>query len=201
MKKECRGRHRRTGPRSAVRHRHQLSGHGAAYYPYLETTLTFAYAESGVTIQIPAHRWHRDHHRGPSTRSSRPRPAVQPGQDQLSAQRRAAAQRRRRRSLRQRRPRPRRVWKAPANVSVSAVIAPIVKISNDAQEGLNVDPTAGKSVNAIRAFTGKGTLIWGARTLAGNDNEWRFVSVRRLFNMIEESARKAPPSPSSSQTT
>jgi cation diffusion facilitator CzcD-associated flavoprotein CzcO len=42
----------------------------------------------------------------------------------------------------------------------------------------------------VRAFTGKGTLIWGARTLAGNDNEWRFVSVRRLFNMIEESARK-----------
>ena len=58
-------------------------------------------------------------------------------------------------------------------------------------ENLNVDPTAGKSINAIRAFTGKGTLVWGARTLAGNDNEWRYVSVRRLFNTIEESAQKA----------
>jgi phage tail sheath protein FI len=54
-----------------------------------------------------------------------------------------------------------------------------------------VDTTAGKSINAIRAFTGKGTLVWGARTLAGNDNEWRYVSVRRFFNMVEESVKKA----------
>jgi phage tail sheath protein FI len=87
--------------------------------------------------------------------------------------------------------RDRGVWKAPANVSVSAVIAPTVKINDEDQESLNVDPTAGKSINAIRAFTGKGTLVWGARTLAGNDNEWRYVSVRRLFNMIEESTQKA----------
>jgi uncharacterized protein len=51
--------------------------------------------------------------------------------------------------------------------------------------------TAGLSINAIRAFTGKGTLVWGARTLAGNDNEWRYVPVRRLFIMIEESVQKA----------
>jgi hypothetical protein len=46
-------------------------------------------------------------------------------------------------------------------------------------------------VNAIRSFTGKGILVWGARTLAGNDNEWRYVSVRRFFNMVEESVKKA----------
>jgi phage tail sheath protein FI len=46
-------------------------------------------------------------------------------------------------------------------------------------------------VNAIRSFTGKGVLVWGARTLAGNDNEWRYVSVRRFFNMAEESIKKA----------
>jgi phage tail sheath protein FI len=34
-------------------------------------------------------------------------------------------------------------------------------------------------------------LVWGARTLAGNDNEWRYISVRRLFNLIEESTKKA----------
>ena len=87
--------------------------------------------------------------------------------------------------------RDRGVWKAPANVSVSSVIGPVSKISHQAQEDLNVDPTAGKSINAIREFTGKGTLVWGARTLAGNDNEWRYVPVRRLFNLIEESTQKA----------
>jgi len=87
--------------------------------------------------------------------------------------------------------RERGVWKAPANVSVAAVIGPVTKITHADQEDLNIDPTAGKSINAIREFTGKGTLVWGARTLAGNDNEWRYVSVRRLFNMIEESAQKA----------
>jgi hypothetical protein len=83
------------------------------------------------------------------------------------------------------------VWKAPANAGVMAVLGPVAKITDAQQEQLNIDPTAGKSINAIRAFTGKGTLVWGARTLAGNDNEWRYVSVRRLFITIEESTRKA----------
>jgi phage tail sheath protein FI len=87
--------------------------------------------------------------------------------------------------------RDRGVWKAPANVSLSSVDSLLVKITSDQQESLNVDPTAGKSINALRAFTGKGILVWGARTLAGNDNEWRYVSVRRLFNLIEESTQKA----------
>lgn len=83
------------------------------------------------------------------------------------------------------------VWKAPANAGVMAVFGPVSKVTDDEQDRLNEDATAGKSINAIRAFTGKGTLVWGARTLAGNDNEWRYVSVRRLFITIEESARKA----------
>jgi uncharacterized protein len=83
------------------------------------------------------------------------------------------------------------VWKAPANVSLNYVIKPTVKITNNIQDGLNVDTVAGKSINAIRSFTGKGTLVWGSRTLAGNDNEWRYVPVRRFFNMAEESIKKA----------
>ena len=83
------------------------------------------------------------------------------------------------------------VWKAPANISKTAVKGPAVHITNENQEELNVDIDAGKSVNAIRAFTGMGTLIWGARTLAGNDNEWRYIPVRRFFNMVEESVKKA----------
>lgn len=82
------------------------------------------------------------------------------------------------------------VWKAPANVSVSSCLEPTIKITHEQQEGLNID-TSGKSINAIRTFAGKGVMVWGARTLAGNDNEWRYVSVRRFFNMVEESVKKA----------
>ena len=87
--------------------------------------------------------------------------------------------------------RDRGVWKAPANVSLSSVIGPTVQITSDQQELLNIDATSGKSINAIRAFTGRGTMVWGARTLLGNDNEWRYINVRRLFIMIEESAKKS----------
>jgi phage tail sheath protein FI len=83
------------------------------------------------------------------------------------------------------------VWKAPANESLNSVTGPTFNVSAEEQGGMNVDPTAGKSINIIRSFIGKGTLIWGARTLAGNDNEWRYVNVRRFFNMVEESSKKA----------
>jgi phage tail sheath protein FI len=86
--------------------------------------------------------------------------------------------------------RARGVWKAPANVSLADVSGPAVKINDAGQSDLNVT-SSGKSINAVRAFAGKGTLIWGARTLAGNDNEWRYVPVRRFFNMAEESIKKA----------
>lgn len=82
------------------------------------------------------------------------------------------------------------VWKAPANVSLAYVSEPQVKIDDSDQQDMNVTGT-GKSINAIRFFTGKGILVWGARTLAGNDNEWRYISVRRFYNMVEESVKKA----------
>lgn len=83
------------------------------------------------------------------------------------------------------------VWKAPANVSLNGVNAPSTIFTASELDNLNVDTLAGKSINAIRTFTGKGVLVWGARTLAGNDNEWRYINVRRLFNMIEESTKNA----------
>ena len=64
-------------------------------------------------------------------------------------------------------------------------------ISADDQSTLNVDVLAGKSINAIRAFVGQGTLIWGARTLAGNDDNWRYISVRRFLIMVEQSTKLA----------
>jgi uncharacterized protein len=82
------------------------------------------------------------------------------------------------------------VWKAPANVSLNGVKKLLTPITDDDNGFMNVDTDSGKSVNAIRFFTGRGPLVWGARTLAGNDNEWRYVSVRRFFNFAEESIKK-----------
>lgn len=83
------------------------------------------------------------------------------------------------------------IWKAPANVDLRSVLRPTTSVSSEEQEGLNVDATSGKSINVIRFFQGKGNLVWGARTLAGNDNEWRYIPVRRLYIFIEESVKKA----------
>jgi uncharacterized protein len=84
------------------------------------------------------------------------------------------------------------VWKAPANVGINLGIRPEKIITGKDQANLNVDPVGGKSINVIRSFPGRGpAIIWGARTLAGNDNEWRYVPVRRFFNMVEESTKNA----------
>ncbi len=83
------------------------------------------------------------------------------------------------------------VWKAPANEGLSGVIAPVINLDNKDHGRLNVDAATGKSINALRAFPGRGTLVWGARTLLGNDDNWRYVNVRRLFIFIEESIEKS----------
>lgn len=87
--------------------------------------------------------------------------------------------------------RERGVWKAPANIPLNPVITPAAEISQQQQDTLNVDATEGKSVNAIRTFQGRGVVVWGARTLAGNDNEWRYVNVRRFIIMVEQSVSEA----------
>lgn len=183
--------------------------YGAAYYPFLETTLTYAYEDAKVTfgpapqpVAVSSGQSKKmrqaavaDADSVPvSSRLSDIRPAtalynqikIALGQQRVTLPPSAAVA-----GVYASVDRDRGVWKAPANVSLAAVIGPTVKITHEDQENMNIDATAGKSINAIRAFTGKGTLLWGARTLAGNDNEWRYISVRRLFNMIEESTQKA----------
>ena len=84
------------------------------------------------------------------------------------------------------------VWKSPANVAVSDAVDVEEQVSFFDQEDLNIDPFSGMSVNAIRSFPGRGpAIVWGARTLAGNDNEWRYISVRRFFFMVEQSIKNA----------
>jgi phage tail sheath protein FI len=52
-------------------------------------------------------------------------------------------------------------------------------------------PLNGKAVNAIRDFVGRGTLVWGARTLDGNSNDYRYIQVRRTLVYIEQSIKAA----------
>jgi uncharacterized protein len=73
------------------------------------------------------------------------------------------------------------VHKAPANEIVRGTIGIGTVITRGEHDMLN---PAG--VNCIRAFPGRGTRIWGARTLS-SDPAWRYVNVRRLFNYVESS--------------
>lgn len=82
------------------------------------------------------------------------------------------------------------VWKAPANVTMASVISPAVNLTSEDQQDLNVT-LQGKSINAIRSFIGEGTLVWGARTLDGNSQDWRYVNVRRTMIMLEQSVKAA----------
>jgi uncharacterized protein len=82
------------------------------------------------------------------------------------------------------------VWKAPANVTMASVISPSVNLTNQDQEDLNIT-LQGKSINAIRSFIGEGTLVWGARTLDGNSQDWRYINVRRTMIMLEQSVKAA----------
>ena len=161
--------------------------YGAAYLPYLETNLPYYYEEASVQVSI---------NNGPAkslaslkgkqeevylavirTLQNAPKVVLPPSAAMAGIYALVDNTR--------------GVWKAPANVSVSGATGLTDTITNAEQENLNVDPVAGKSINAIRPFPGQGILVWGARTLAGNDNEWRYVPVRRFFNMIEESVQRS----------
>ncbi len=74
------------------------------------------------------------------------------------------------------------VHKAPANEPIRGALGISYRVTNEEQGELN---TAG--VNCIRFFDDAGIKIWGARTLAESSSQWKYINVRRLFNMIEES--------------
>ena len=74
------------------------------------------------------------------------------------------------------------VHKAPANVTIRGALGVTQMITRSEQDVLN--PVG---VNCIRFFAREGVRVWGARTLAASSSNWRYLNVRRLFNMIEES--------------
>lgn len=75
------------------------------------------------------------------------------------------------------------VHKAPANEVVNLAKSLEYTINDTEQELLNRN-----GVNCIRNFSDSGIRVWGARTtVARIDPEWRYINVRRLFNMVEQS--------------
>jgi hypothetical protein len=77
--------------------------------------------------------------------------------------------------------RTRGVWETPANIAISSDYQPLFKISDDLQGQYN----QGKAINMIRSLDKRGPVVWGARTLDDSD-DWRYISVRRLFNSVEK---------------
>jgi len=165
--------------------------YAAVYYPYLKTTFEYAYAENAVNVVVVTNGTAAGavklntlkttqtaiYNLCVDTIANKLSPTLAPSSAMAGIYARVDGSR--------------GVWKAPANVSVNSVYGLSATISDAEQGAMNIDATSGKSINAIRSFQGKGFLVWGARTLAGNDNEWRYVNVRRLFITVEESTKKA----------
>lgn len=73
------------------------------------------------------------------------------------------------------------VWNTPANVAL-ANLKPKFPV-NDTLNAAFV-PDTGFSINPIRNFIGRASVIWGGRTLSTNA-AWRYISVRRFFLSVE----------------
>jgi uncharacterized protein len=79
------------------------------------------------------------------------------------------------------------VWKAPAGIeaTLSGVREFTFKLDDPANGILNQ-----KGVNCLRSFTPYGKVVWGSRTLDGDDrlaSEWKYIPVRRLALFLQES--------------
>jgi phage tail sheath protein FI len=79
------------------------------------------------------------------------------------------------------------VWKAPAGIDATLVgVSELTAKLTDAENG-QLNP---RGVNCLRVFPVHGRIVWGARTLRGDDqmaSEWKYVPVRRTALYIEES--------------
>jgi uncharacterized protein len=158
--------------------------YGAAYYPWLRTTMhqPVAHSDAGVQVRL------NDTAPVPLATLQRAQPSVYSAvKAALAAQTVVLPPSAALAGLCAATDRERGVWKAPANRTLRDVLEPMVVLSPVQQELLALDATQGRSINAILSFPGRGSVVWGARTLAGNDNEWRYVPVRRFINGVEAS--------------
>lgn len=73
------------------------------------------------------------------------------------------------------------VFKAPANQPILGAASLELALTEADATTLN---NAG--INPLRAFPGRGILVWGARTVS-SDPEWKYVNIRRYFDYLEHS--------------
>lgn len=79
------------------------------------------------------------------------------------------------------------VWKAPAGLdaTVNGIVGLSVNLTDPENGELNP-----LGINCLRSFPASGRVIWGSRTLQGNDqlaSEWKYIPVRRTALFLEES--------------
>jgi uncharacterized protein len=79
------------------------------------------------------------------------------------------------------------VWKAPAGINATLNgVQGLTYQTTDPENGL-LNPLG---LNCLRTFPVYGSVVWGARTLAGPDalaSQWKYVPVRRMALYLEES--------------
>ena len=79
------------------------------------------------------------------------------------------------------------VWKAPAGQDAALVGVPQLEVKLTDDENGRLNPLG---VNCLRSFPVAGRVVWGSRTLNGNDmlaSDWKYVPVRRTALFLEES--------------
>jgi uncharacterized protein len=79
------------------------------------------------------------------------------------------------------------VWKAPAGINAGLTGNSCLQYTLTDLESGDLNPQA---VNCLREFKVYGDVVWGAHTLAGNDqagSQWKYVPIRRVALYIESS--------------
>jgi phage tail sheath protein FI len=83
------------------------------------------------------------------------------------------------------------VWKAPAGSEASLTGVAELALTMSEQENGQLNPLG---INCLRTLPVFGNVVWGARTLQGNNSiasEWKYVPVRRMALFLEESLYRA----------
>lgn len=83
------------------------------------------------------------------------------------------------------------VWKAPAGLDATLVGVPKLSVPLTDNENGELNPLG---INCLRSMVPAGRIIWGSRTLQGDDrfaSEWKYIPVRRTALFIEETLYRA----------